>query len=390
MRLRAIIPLLALATGLSGALGAQAAPLGVGVCPARKLHAVSLAPGTRFQSLVVPNLAVANGGPDAAEIVGIDIELADHGVVMDTRRLTGDALHAALKSGAAVQNGPLQAFPFQFCDGRLLGADPHLSPTSALPPGAGGLVTNQAFAWKGSRDELRVSVSATRGGTPEQASLSVPIDSGVVRAPLRFPLQGRWFVPVAGTPHGGHRWALPEAFALDIAAIGADDRSFRNSGERFEDYYAYGAPVLAAADGTVVEVVDDQPEDPGVLRRPGESVEAYGERAGAIQDRLLARGERGIAGDSVLVDLGGGEFALYAHLKPGSILVKRGQRVASGAPIARLGASGNATEPHLHFQVCDAPSALHCAGVPLAFGNVELPYADGPRAIQAGDIVVTR
>jgi murein DD-endopeptidase MepM/ murein hydrolase activator NlpD len=281
-------------------------------------------------------------------------------------------------------------FAFQFCDGRLLDKVPHLSPAAVLASGAAGLVTNQTFGWKGSRDELRITVAARRAGQAEQAQVSLAVRADTVKTPMVFPLAGRWFVAVAGTPHGGHRWALPEAFAYDIVRIGADDRSYRGQGTKFSDYYAYGAPVLAAGDGVVAEVVADQPEDTAVLRRPGESFDAYGDRSGAIQMALLKKGDRAIGGNSVLIDHGNGEYSLYAHLQPGGIPVKPGQHVKAGQPLGKLGSSGNATEPHLHFQVCDGPSALHCAGVPLSFTNIELPYADGPRAIQAGDIVVTR
>jgi hypothetical protein len=369
---------------------AEPAALEVKVCPAGALHVYPLAPGTRFQSLVVPNLAVANRGAAAADLTEVAYELLDKGVVVDSRRLTGEALRTALKGGSAVQGGPHKMFAFQFCDGKLLGAAPQLSASETLAPLTAGLVTNQTFGWKGSRDELRIVVSARRGGQAEQAQLSVPLSAAAAKTPLRFPLSGRWFVAVAGTPHGGHRWALPEAFAFDIVQIGADDRTFRGDGQKFGDYFAYGAPVLAAGDGMVAEVVADQAEDPAVLRRPGETFEAYGDRSGALQMALLAKGDRAIGGNSVIVDHGDGEYSLYAHLQPGSIKVKPGDRVAAGQPIARRGSSGNTTEPHLHFQLCDGPSALHCAGVPLAFTNVELPYADGPRAIQAGDIVVAR
>jgi murein DD-endopeptidase MepM/ murein hydrolase activator NlpD len=368
---------------------AEAAGLELTACPGQALHAYPLAPGTRFQSLVVPGLAVANRGAEPAELTALTYELLDKGVVVDTRRLAGETLATALKGGASAQLGPMQMFPFQFCDGKLLGPAPHLSATATLAPGAGGLVTNQTFGWKGSRGELRITAVADRAGGSEQAAITLAIRADTVKTPMVFPLAGRWFVAVAGTPHGGHRWGLPEAFAYDIVRIGADDRSFRGQGTKFADYYAYGAPVLAAGDGVVAEVVDDQPEDPNVLRRPGESFDAYGDRAGALQMALLKKGDRAVGGNSVLIDHGNGEYSLYAHLQPGGITVKPGQRVKAGQPLGKLGSSGNTTEPHLHFQVCDGPSALHRAGVPLAFTNVELPYADGPRAIQAGDIVVT-
>src|SRR5260221_7895353 len=116
------------------ASAAQAAGLELKTCPGQALHAYPLAPGTRFQSLVVPNLAVANRGAEPAELTSLTFELLDNGQVVDTRRLSGDALTTALKGGAPAQLGPLQMFAFQFCDGRLLDKVPHLSPTATLAP----------------------------------------------------------------------------------------------------------------------------------------------------------------------------------------------------------------------------------------------------------------
>ncbi len=362
----------------------------VAFCPSQLLRVYPLAAGSRFQSLVVPSVAVLNKAKTAARIDEVDLELLNGGAAVDTRVLKDASLEAVAKSGAGLQaSGALDAFAFQFCDGKLLGRSPHLAGGAAVAAGGALLISNQVFAWKGVRDGVRVRVKSVVAGERREVSATIPITAATVKTPMRFPLDGRWFVAVAGTPHGGHRWALPEAFALDIVALGAGDASYQGDGAKFTDYYAYGAPILAAGTGTVVKIVEGEAEDPAILRRPGESLAAYGERIGQLQNKLLARGEAGIAGNSVLIDHGNGEYSLYAHLKTGSIKVKPGQAVAAGAPIARLGASGNTTEPHLHFQVCDQPSALHCAGIPLAFTNVELPYADGPRAIQAGDIVLT-
>ncbi|MFZ2949083.1 MAG: M23 family metallopeptidase [Desulfuromonadaceae bacterium] len=60
------------------------------------------------------------------------------------------------------------------------------------------------------------------------------------------------------------------------------------------------------------------------------------------------------AGNFVLIrhdDIRGIAFTLYAHLQKGSISVSRGQTVSQGDYIARVGSSGNALRPHLHFGV---------------------------------------
>jgi murein DD-endopeptidase MepM/ murein hydrolase activator NlpD len=62
----------------------------------------------------------------------------------------------------------------------------------------------------------------------------------------------------------------------------------------------------------------------------------------------------------------------YAHIIPGTITVKAGEQVHRGQVLGRLGNSGNSSEPHLHLQVCDAPSFLICEGVPMEFKRMSL------------------
>ena len=60
-----------------------------------------------------------------------------------------------------------------------------------------------------------------------------------------------------------------------------------------------------------------------------------------------------------------GAFAGYGHLQPGSVRVRRGQRVRTGERIGRLGNSGNSTGPHLHFQLMTRPSFVDADGLPF-------------------------
>ena len=74
----------------------------------------------------------------------------------------------------------------------------------------------------------------------------------------------------------------------------------------------------------------------------------------------------------MVLEHAGGEFSLYAHLQPGSVQVKPGDPVKRGRGIARLGTSGNSTEPHLHFQVMNGTSLLDPEGVPYLIDSFEL------------------
>ena len=379
----------AAAATASPAAAPSASPLEIRICPAAVARSYPLQDAARIQGLVLHNVAVVNRGPAPVTLRAIELQLLDKGQVIDTRRFEGPGLDAAAKGAVRTQKaGMMQMFPFQFCGDNLLDAKTTLSDDAVLAPGEGVLVMRQMFAWRGARDQARAHAVGEAAGAPVEASTAVPIDGSASKTAMRFPLRGRWVAVVGATPHGGHRWLIPEEFAIDIAAFGADSKSYRGDGAKFTDYYAYGAPILAVAAGTVAKAHDGEPEDAAALRRPGETLEAYGARVQEIQGGLLQKGADAIAGSHVIIDHGAGEYSVYAHLKTGSVKVKAGQAVKAGDPLAQLGSSGNSTEPHLHFAVCDAPSPLYCVGIPPNFTGIELPYADSPRAIQAGDVVL--
>ena len=56
------------------------------------------------------------------------------------------------------------------------------------------------------------------------------------------------------------------------------------------------------------------------------------------------------SGHNIVIDVGGGRYLEMAHLSPGSIQVKVGDHVRVGQEIAKVGNSGNTSEPHLHIQ----------------------------------------
>ena len=65
--------------------------------------------------------------------------------------------------------------------------------------------------------------------------------------------------------------------------------------------------------------------------------------------RVTFAGRSGDFGRLVIVEHGNGYETRYAHLK--SISVNKGKKVKRGAVLGTVGASGNATGPHLHYEV---------------------------------------
>ncbi len=359
-------------------------------CPASAVRTYPLEGRRELQSLLLQNAAIINHGKAAFDVKEIELELLEAGQILDTKKLDAKAIQRIANRGAKLQAaGVLQQVGFQFCGNDLVApniklAGPKLDRDQAL------LIASQVFAFNGARDTLRVRVHGNVDGRATEFAGLIPIKSEFAKNKYIFPLRGVWYVGYGASFHTGHRWAIPEEFALDIAKIGESGLSHKGDGTHFDDYYAYGADVLAAADGRVTSAANNQQEDPSAMQRPNETQEAYFARLQKEQGERLAKGLTAITGNYVMIDHGKNEYSLYAHLQPDSVRVHVGDQVKTGDVIGKLGSSGNSTEPHLHFHVCDKPDPLMCAGIPVNFSNITIQWADLPRPIQSGDVVIAK
>jgi murein DD-endopeptidase MepM/ murein hydrolase activator NlpD len=359
-------------------------------CPGSAVRTYPLESRRDLQSLLLQNVGVINHGSAPFKIDHIDIELLQSNRVVESRKLDREAVQGIADRGAKLQTaGVLQQVGFQFCGTDLIAPSIKLA-GATLARDQALLIASQVFAFNGARDMLRVRVYGDVDGHATEFKGSIPIKSEFAQNKYIFPLRGIWYVGYGASFHTGHRWAVPEEFALDIAKVGESGLSHKGDGTRFDDYYAYGADVVAAADGRVISAANDQPEDPSAMQRPNETQEAYFARLQKEQGERLTKGLTAITGNYVMIDHGKNEYSLYAHLQLGSVHVHVGDQVKTGDAIGKLGSSGNSTEPHLHFHVCDKPDPLMCAGIPVNFSNVTIQWADLPRPIQSGDVVIAK
>jgi len=69
----------------------------------------------------------------------------------------------------------------------------------------------------------------------------------------------------------------------------------------------------------------------------------------AESGKVIFAGFKPVYGYTVIIEHADGKQTVYAHAS--SICVKNNQKVVKGQVIAAVGASGNATGPHLHFEI---------------------------------------
>ncbi len=155
---------------------------------------------------------------------------------------------------------------------------------------------------------------------------------------LRSPLEGAWTVSSGGPdPRHNHHAGRPDQyFGYDFVRVGGD---------------SFDQPVSAPIAGMIAHVETRQPDSPSAER---------------------SRNRKRPLGNYVSIQTSRG-YVILAHLKRGSIVVRVGDTVAIGHPIARSGNSGKTRGAHVHVHAQDQPSENPVAAraVPIAFVRLE-------------------
>lgn len=213
---------------------------------------------------------------------------------------------------------------------------------------------------------LRHRIAMRIGDYPEAITLEgVPVAVNKSPVPvISSPLEGdNWLAGNGPSNTSAHRRALipingradiSQRYAIDWVRLNPDGKTYTGDPKDNKNYRAYGAEIHSVADGVVTQIKDGiQQNVPGDTRAVPMTLETLG-------------------GNHVIVEISDGVFAFYAHMQPGSLRVKVGDHVRRGQVLGLVGNSGNSTEPHLHFQLCNANSELGSEGLPYAFARFDL------------------
>ncbi|CAN5321762.1 M23 family metallopeptidase [soil metagenome] len=288
-------------------------------------------------------LFVDNPGALAMELVSIEVSAFDaSGRLLLRRLLDGNGVRPSIQTLPQRKAGPGETLTL-------------FNPFASFAPGLDLARLDYRLAFD----------TGATDAAPLEATLSVHPVAFSAANRLRFPLRGRaWnydghdalahhrrfdysFAPIAAL--GFHSNFM--RYAADFVPVAADGRAHPDGRDANADWIGFGADVLSVADGVVVAASDGAPDD----RKFDQD---------KLRDTPMV-----LFGNHVVIDHGHGEFSVYGHLQQGSVQVRVGNRVRAGAPIGRIGASGSAMFPHLHFQLQDGPT-LAAEGLPTLFDGL--------------------
>ncbi|RKY15631.1 MAG: hypothetical protein DRQ55_19285 [Planctomycetota bacterium] len=195
---------------------------------------------------------------------------------------------------------------------------------------------------------LRITSSARVKGQQETFTGTWPV-TRIRPTQILTPVTGTWQLSngPGGTDMTRRSAQTQDRYAYDMVVV-KDGRTHKGDPHINSSYYAWNREIRAVADGIVVDVCDHEPDNPGYR---GALTQCYNNR--------------------VVIKHPGDYYSVYLHIQQRSR--KQGIRpnatVRAGQPLARVGNSGNSSEPHLHFQVYRIDATGRIRGVPVSFTN---------------------
>ncbi len=272
---------------------AEPAPVSVRLLPETPL--VETGRGQQFLNF---DLLLESRSKEPLEITGIEVSVLSGGELIAQRRLgtNGDSI-STLPERKIEPGGKLVVF----------------NPFHSFPPD----LKLETLAYD--------VVFSAPGGNDEKARAQIVVKprpySGKTR--LSLPVAGRLLVHDGHDFYSHHRrldvtGGMTTAlgitsnfgrYAYDLCVVDEQGRMYSGTGEKNEDWFGFGAPVLAPGDGTVVSMANDRPDNTKTRKAP-------------LDRDAVMKNVKLLFGNYVILDHRNGEFSFLAHLKQGSVTVK--------------------------------------------------------------------
>lgn len=154
-------------------------------------------------------------------------------------------------------------------------------------------------------------------------------------------------------------------YAYDFVLLDSAHNRSKGNPETDENYFGWGKPVYAIAEGKVIYASNKHKDDktfeiPEIANNP---LELYG--------------------NCIAIEHTNGAISIYGHLMQNSFKIKAGEHVTMSQEIASIGVSGSSFFPHLHFEMRN--SLKHTAeGLPSYFSNVILVDGNSNQKLKSG------
>ncbi len=207
---------------------------------------------------------------------------------------------------------------------------------------------------------VRLTVTDAKGRRAEQ-TLRVPVQYYQQKTSLIFPFRGHGVVGqdwITNGGHGGYAPVILTDFAVDLRGLDQNWAEQKYDSDENAASAGWGREIIAPAAGTVTYARNDVPDNP-------HTGEPDMKMLAALHDPATAG-----SGNCVIIDHGNSEYSVLMHMQQGSVTVKVGDRVTQGQVIGKMGNSGGAFGPHLHYQLQSGPQPGRDQTLPFKFQNV--------------------
>jgi hypothetical protein len=306
--------------------------------------------GTDGKRHIAYELVLTGSTSASLKVTRVSIRDADSEKVLQT--LSGKALASHLTTIGNPQT-PIKRSIIGGSEAAVLWLDVRLPAKANLPARLDHVVTGVLQVKGGNGRAITSVLTPVRTVRRPPVVLGPPVGGG-----------GTWFVSDSCcNDYTHHRWGIasvngdlevPQRFAIDWYVLDDQHRSWVGDPSKLTSYHSYGRTVIAAADGVVVAAKDGIPETTSAPEPPP---------IPPIEETV---------GNHVILRVAPGVYLLNAHMQPGSVRVRPGQRVKRGDVLGLIGSSGNSSTPHLHFQVLTRPTFFPADSTPFVFDRFEL------------------